>query len=78
MHMINKGQLDCPGGQLTSAAAQFYSLAVRSVADGAVSLILTPLLQQNRRGSVRSAPTDQAARAVSCSRTHCRVKALSL
>ncbi len=28
MHMIHKGQLDCPGGQLVSAATQFYSLAV--------------------------------------------------
>lgn len=27
MHMIRKGQLDCPGGQTTSAAQQFYSLA---------------------------------------------------
>jgi len=27
MHMIRKGQLDCPGGQTASAAAQFYSLA---------------------------------------------------
>ena len=28
MHMIKKGQLDCPDGQASSAAAQFYSLAV--------------------------------------------------
>ncbi|MDI1269205.1 MAG: IS6 family transposase, partial [Polaromonas sp.] len=28
MHMIRKGQLDCPGGQTMSAANQFYSLAV--------------------------------------------------
>jgi len=28
MHMIRKGQLDCPGGQTTSAANEFYSLAV--------------------------------------------------
>jgi transposase-like protein len=27
MHMIRKGQLDCPKGQVTSAAEQFYSLA---------------------------------------------------
>jgi transposase-like protein len=27
MHMIKKGQLDCPDGQVTSAADQFYSLA---------------------------------------------------
>ncbi len=27
MHMIRKGQLDCPGGQTMSAANQFYSLA---------------------------------------------------
>ena len=27
MHMIRKGQLDCPGGQTASAADQFYSLA---------------------------------------------------
>src|SRR2546428_3929328 len=27
MHMIRKGQLDCPGGQPVSAANQFYSLA---------------------------------------------------
>jgi transposase-like protein len=27
MHMIRKGQLDCPGGQPMSAANQFYSLA---------------------------------------------------
>lgn len=27
MHMIKKGQLDCPGGQAMSAANQFYSLA---------------------------------------------------
>ena len=28
MHMIRKGQMDCPGGQAKSAAQQFYSLAV--------------------------------------------------
>lgn len=28
MHMIKKGQLDCPKGQVASAADQFYSLAV--------------------------------------------------
>jgi len=27
MHMIKKGQLNCPDGQVTSAADQFYSLA---------------------------------------------------
>ena len=27
MHMIKKGQLHCPGGQVMSAADQFYSLA---------------------------------------------------
>jgi transposase-like protein len=27
MHMIKKGQLDCPDGQTASAAQQFYSLA---------------------------------------------------
>lgn len=27
MHMIRKGQLNCPEGQVASAAAQFYSLA---------------------------------------------------
>jgi transposase-like protein len=27
MHMIRKGQLDCPEGQVASAARQFYSLA---------------------------------------------------
>lgn len=27
MHMIKKGQLNCPKGQVTSAAQQFYSLA---------------------------------------------------
>jgi transposase-like protein len=27
MHMIRKGQLDCPQGQVVSAAKQFYSLA---------------------------------------------------
>ena len=27
MHMIRKGQLDCPGAQPVSAAQQFYSLA---------------------------------------------------
>ena len=27
MHMIRKGQLDCPKGKVTSAAEQFYSLA---------------------------------------------------
>ena len=27
MHMIKKGQLHCPGGQVMSAAEQFYSLA---------------------------------------------------
>jgi transposase-like protein len=27
MHMIKKGQLDCPDGQVASAADQFYSLA---------------------------------------------------
>jgi len=28
MHMIRKGQMDCPAGQTMSAAQQFYSLAV--------------------------------------------------
>ena len=28
MHMIRKGQLNCPAGQTMSAAQQFYSLAV--------------------------------------------------
>jgi putative transposase len=27
VHMIKKGQLDCPDGQGASAAEQFYSLA---------------------------------------------------
>ena len=27
MHMIRKGQLDCPEGTVMSAAQQFYSLA---------------------------------------------------
>ena len=27
MHMIKRGQLDCPSGQLASAAQLFYSLA---------------------------------------------------
>ena len=27
MHMIKKGQLDCPKAQASSAASQFYSLA---------------------------------------------------
>ena len=27
MHMVKKGQLQCPGGQAMSAADQFYSLA---------------------------------------------------
>ena len=27
MHMIEKGQLDCPIAQASSAASQFYSLA---------------------------------------------------
>jgi transposase-like protein len=27
MHMIKKGQLDCPDGQTASSAQQFYSLA---------------------------------------------------
>ena len=27
MHMIRKGQMDCPEGQTMSAAQQFYSLA---------------------------------------------------
>ena len=27
MHMIKKGQMDCPAGSTTSAANQFYSLA---------------------------------------------------
>jgi putative transposase len=27
MHMIRKGQLQCPGGQPASAADRFYSLA---------------------------------------------------
>jgi hypothetical protein len=26
VHMVKKGQLDCPKGQLVSAAAPFYSL----------------------------------------------------
>jgi len=28
MHMIRKGQMDCPAGQTMSAAQQFYSLAL--------------------------------------------------
>jgi putative transposase len=28
MHMIRKGQMDCHEGQASSAAAQFYSLAL--------------------------------------------------
>jgi transposase-like protein len=28
MHMIKKGQMDCPGGSTRSAAQQFYSLDV--------------------------------------------------
>ena len=28
MHMIKKGQMGCPAGSTTSAANQFYSLAV--------------------------------------------------
>ena len=28
MHMIKKGQMDCPGGSPVPAADQFYSLAV--------------------------------------------------
>jgi putative transposase len=28
MHMVKKGQLDCPNGEALSAADQFYSLAV--------------------------------------------------
>jgi putative transposase len=28
MHMLKKGQLDCPKGQALSAADQFYSLAI--------------------------------------------------
>jgi hypothetical protein len=28
MHMIKKGQMDCPAGSTASAANQFYSLAV--------------------------------------------------
>jgi len=28
MHMVRKGQMDCPAGQTMSAAQQFYSLAV--------------------------------------------------
>ena len=28
MHMIRKGQLDCPNAQASSPASQFYSLAV--------------------------------------------------
>ena len=27
MHMVKKGQLDCPKGEALSAADQFYSLA---------------------------------------------------
>ena len=27
MHMVRKGQLDCPGDQASSSASQFYSLA---------------------------------------------------
>ena len=30
MHMIRKGQMDCPDGKTMSAANQFYSLAVWS------------------------------------------------
>ena len=30
MHMIKKGQLSCPDGQVTSAADEFYSLAFGS------------------------------------------------
>ena len=36
MHMIRKGQLDCPEGQASSAANQFYSLAFCAAADSAV------------------------------------------
>jgi hypothetical protein len=28
MHMIRKGQLDCPVGQAMSSADQFYTLAI--------------------------------------------------
>jgi putative transposase len=28
MHMVKKGQLDCPKSQALSAADQFYSLAI--------------------------------------------------
>jgi transposase-like protein len=28
MHMIRKGQMDCPAGQTMSAAQQFYSLTL--------------------------------------------------
>jgi hypothetical protein len=28
MHMVKKGQLDCPEGQALPAADQFYSLAI--------------------------------------------------
>jgi len=28
MHMIRKGQIDCPAGQAMSAADQFYTLAI--------------------------------------------------
>jgi putative transposase len=40
MHMIRKGQLDCPAGQASSAASQFCSLAVWAVAYPATSLQL--------------------------------------
>ena len=50
MHMIRKGQFDCPEGQASSAANQFYSLAFCVATDSAASLSRSPLLRQNLPG----------------------------
>jgi hypothetical protein len=41
VHMVKKGQLDCPKGQLVSAAAPFYSLKLQIALQKAVYLIGT-------------------------------------
>jgi hypothetical protein len=58
MHMIKKGQLDCPNGQVASAADQFYFRAGCSLCRYSSSLTITSLSQQHHpkpsyKGSAR-------------------------
>ncbi len=47
MHMIKKGQLDCPAGKPMSAADQFYSLAFLTSMSTASHFDQATLLRQN-------------------------------